>query len=94
MPRAREYRNNAERQAAYRARHRDREPPLQALLAAQARSLHRYRQDAVRSGRSSWPTELLGKREDETMHHQIVHLRAHAQGEVEPSRKEGTAPVR
>ena len=40
MPREREYENAAARQAAYRARHRAAELPLQGYLAALARTLH------------------------------------------------------
>ena len=81
MPQAREYANNAERQAAYRARHRDREPPRQAMLASQARALQGRLGDAVRAGRSPWPGELLGARADETMHNLVRYLRAHAERE-------------
>lgn len=82
MPRAREYANNAERQAAYRARHRDREPPRQAVLASQARSLHGWLGDAVRAGLSPWPGELLGARADETMRNLVRYLRAHVEGDA------------
>ena len=81
MPQAREYANNAERQAAYRARHRDREPPRQAVLATQARALHGWLGDAVRAGCSPWPRDLLGARADETMRNLVRYLRAHAEGE-------------
>src|SRR5258707_538187 len=47
MPRQREYQNAAERQAAYRARHRAEEPPLQSYLAGLARTLHGELRDAV-----------------------------------------------
>jgi hypothetical protein len=93
MPRTREYQNNAERQEAYRARHRDRESPRQGQLAAQARTLHAELRAAVRLGRSPWPAELLGGREDETMHNLIVYLRAHAEREAPTSSKEGSLPV-
>jgi hypothetical protein len=83
MPRQREYANNAERQAAYRARHRDREPPTQATLAAYARSLHGWLREAVRAGHSPWPEGLLGAKADETMHNLIRYLRAHAEGDGE-----------
>ncbi len=83
MPRPREYKSNAERQEAYRARHRDRELPTQGALAASARSLHWRLHEAVRAGRSPWPGELLGKREDETMRNLIRYLRAHVEGDAE-----------
>ena len=47
MPREREYENAAARQAAYRARHRAAEPPLQSYLAGLARTLHGELRDAV-----------------------------------------------
>lgn len=83
MPRAREYKSNAERQEAYRARRRDRELPTQGALASAARTLHWRLQEAVRAGRSPWPRELLGKREDETLHNLIVYLRSHTEGDTE-----------
>ena len=83
MPRPREYKSNAERQEAYRARHRDRELPTQATVAAYARSLHGWLGDAVRAGRSPWPKELLGARADETMHNLIRYLRSHVESDAE-----------
>ncbi len=82
MPRAREYKNNAERQEAYRARHRDRELPTQGELASAARTLHWYLQEAVRAGCSPWPGELLGKWEDETMRNLIGYLRSHVESDA------------
>src|ERR1051326_668148 len=67
----REYRTKAARQAAYRDRHRDQEPPLQSYLAALARTLHRVLADAVRDGESRLPVELLGRRADETLRRMI-----------------------
>ena len=83
MPRPREYTSNAERQEAYRARHRGRELPTQASLASYARSLHGWLHQAVRAGRSPWPQDLLGARADETMHNLIRYLRAHTEGDTE-----------
>ena len=79
MPTPKEYASNAERQAAYRARHRDGEPPRQAYVAALVRTLHGELYDAVRAGCSPWPAELLGKREVETLTNLIHYLRAHIQ---------------
>jgi hypothetical protein len=76
MPGERIYRSNAERQAAYRARHREREGPRQGELAALARSLHGTLREAVWQGESRLPEELLGKRADETLRRLIRHLRA------------------
>jgi hypothetical protein len=76
MPGERIYRSNAERQAAYRARHRDREGPRQGELAALARSLHGTLGEAVGQGESRLLEEMLGKRADETLRRLIRHLRA------------------
>jgi hypothetical protein len=76
MPGERLYKNNAERQAAYRARHREREPPRQGELAALARTLHGRLGDAVRRGESRLPAELLGGSADETLRQMIRYLKA------------------
>ena len=78
MPQAKQYATNAERQAAYRARHREREPVRQGLLASLARTLHGTLAEAVREERSRLPPELLGRREDETLQKLIRYLRAEA----------------
>jgi len=83
MPRTRGYASNAERQAAYRARHADREPPRQGYLASQARTLHLVLGDAVRAGRSPWPEDLLGTRADDTLHRLICYVRSHWEGDCE-----------
>jgi hypothetical protein len=75
MPRERLYRNGAERQAAYRARHREREPPLSGELAGLSRSLHGWLAAAVRRGVSPWPAELYHRRSDETMRNLVRYLR-------------------
>jgi len=67
--------NNAERQAAYRARHRDREPARRSVLAMHAETLHCWLRRAVQEGRTPWPAELLGARADETMHNLVRYLR-------------------
>ena len=74
MPQVKRYTTNAERQAAYRARHRERAPVRQGLLAALARSLHGTLAEAVREGRSRLPPELLGQRPDETLQKLIHYL--------------------
>jgi hypothetical protein len=76
MPREREYKNAAERQAAYRARHRAEEPPLQSYLAGLARTLHGELRDAVASGRSPIPAALVVRRADDTLRNLIRYLRA------------------
>jgi hypothetical protein len=74
MPPERQYRSNAERQAAYRARHRERQPPRQELLAALARSLHGTLTLAVQQGHSKLPAELVGRRADQTLQNLIRYL--------------------
>lgn len=76
MPREKQYASNAERQAAYRARHRDRELPTQGLLAALSRSLHGTLERAVAQGVSPLPPELLGGRADRTLQNLIRYLGA------------------
>lgn len=76
MPQEKQYASNAERQAAYRARHWERELPTQGLLAALARSLHGTLVRAVAQGVSPLPAELLGRRADRTLQNLIRYLRA------------------
>jgi hypothetical protein len=76
MPREREYENAAARQAAYRARHRAEEPPLQSYLAGLARTLHGELRDAVAAGRSPIPPALVVRRADDTLRNLIRYLRA------------------
>lgn len=89
MPRPKEYANNAERQAAYRARHRDRELPTQSYLAALARSLHGELARAVQAGCCPWRSDLLCRREDDTLRKLIRYLRAHTE-EAERRTREGS----
>jgi hypothetical protein len=81
MPREREYKNAAERQAAYRARHRAEEPPLQSYLAGLARTLHGELRDAVAAGRSPIPAALVVRRADDTLRNLIRYLRAAREAE-------------
>jgi hypothetical protein len=81
MPREREYKNAAARQAAYRARHRAEEPPLQGHLAALAHTLHGELEAAVASGRSPVPAALVVPRADDTLRHVIRYLRAAREAE-------------
>jgi hypothetical protein len=84
MPPMKIHASNAERQAAYRARHREREPVRQGLLAGLARSLHGTLAETVREGRSRLPPELLGRRADETLQKLIRYLQAE---EKEPTQR-------
>jgi hypothetical protein len=81
MPRAREYETAAARQAAYRARHRAEELPLQGYLAALARTLHGELVTAVASGRSPVPAALVVGRADDTLRNLIRYLRAAREAE-------------
>jgi hypothetical protein len=74
MPRPRLYKNQAERQAAYRARHPERRPPRQDRLAGLARSLHFVLAEAVHKQRCPLPDQLLGARPDETLCNMIRYL--------------------
>jgi hypothetical protein len=76
MPSERQYESNAERQAAYRARHREQQPPRQALLAALAQSLHGTLAQAVHQGQNKLTPELLGRRADQTLQNLIHYLHA------------------
>ena len=74
MPVERKYRNNAERQAAYRDRHPEKRPPSEAELAMLARSLHVVFAEAVEAGTSPLPSPLIGDRADETLRNLIGFL--------------------
>lgn len=82
MPPERQYATNAERQAAYRARHREREPPRQELLAALARTLHGTLARAVHQGVSPLPPELVGPRADRTLQNLIRYVGAQLREEA------------
>ena len=85
MPRPRMYKDNAEKQAAYRERHAERLPVRDSLLAAQARSLHGALSEAVRAKTSVLPPQLLGRRADQTLANLIHYLRSAALPTQEPS---------
>jgi hypothetical protein len=89
MPRERQYENAAARQAAYRARHRAEEPPLQGYLAGLARTLHGELQAAVAAGRSPVPTQLVVRRADDTLRNVIRYLRAAREAEEAAAGKKG-----
>jgi hypothetical protein len=67
MARARRYPNNAEKQAAYRARWVDRHGVPQRLLANLGQELHGRLRQAVEAGTNRVPAAVLGKRADETL---------------------------
>jgi hypothetical protein len=74
LPVERKYRSNAERQAAYRARHPGKRPPTEAELAILARSLHVLLADAAEAGTSPLPEGLVGDRADQTLRNLIRYL--------------------
>ena len=74
MARERLYRNNAEKQAAYRARQRRQQRAPQALLASLAEELHGRLRQALEAGTSRAPAVVLGQRADETLTNLIGYL--------------------
>jgi hypothetical protein len=85
MARERLYRNNAERQAAYRARHAPQQPVPQRLLAGLGEELHGRLRQAIAAGTSRVPAPVLGRRADETLINLIRYLtRGLLSGEAEP----------
>jgi hypothetical protein len=88
MPVPKQYQTNAERQAAYRARHPERKPPREDRLAWLARSLHLVLKEAVQQPDCPLPTELLGERPDETLQNLIRHLDPHPDPVRYPKKEE------
>jgi len=74
LPVERQYRSNAERQAAYRDRHPEKRPPTEAELATLARSLHVVFVEAVEAGTSPLSDDLIGDRADQTLRNLIRFL--------------------
>lgn len=67
MARERVHRNNAAKQAAYRARSADRQSVPQARLAILGQELHGRLRQAISAGANQVPPAVLGKRADETL---------------------------
>ncbi len=85
MPRSKAYETNAQRQAAYRARHPEQQPPREDYLAALGRSLHSELESAVEDQQSILPEYLLGERADETLRNLIRYIRLHTdRGKADP----------
>ena len=82
MGRERVYRNNAERQAAYRERYAHREPVAQRRLANLSQELHGLLWNAVRDGTNYVPAAVLGKRADDT----LIHLMGYVTRGAVPNR--------
>jgi hypothetical protein len=89
MARQRLYRNNAEKQAAYRARHADRQPVPQARLASLGQELHGRLRQAIDAGTNRVPAALLGKRADET----LINLIRYTTRGLLPGEKEEPPPA-
>ncbi len=73
MPTPKQYRTNAERQAAYRQRHPDKKPPREDELAMLARSLHVVFEEALQQPGCVLPAHLLGQRADQTLRN-LIHF--------------------
>ena len=67
MARERVHRNNAAKQAAYRARYAYREPVRQARMAILGQELHGLFRQAVEAGTNHVPAAVLGQRPDDTL---------------------------
>ena len=74
MARARLYRNNAEKQAAYRARHAQRQGAPRQLLASLGQELHGLLREAVAAGTNRVPAAVLGPRADVTLMNLIDYV--------------------
>jgi len=85
MPRPKEYQSNAQRQAAYRERHSEKQPPREDTLAMLGRSLHAELETAVEANQSVLPPELLGERADATLRNLIRYIRRNTdRGKADP----------
>ena len=85
MPRSKAYVTNAERQAAYRARHPEQQPLREDNLASLGRSVHAALESAVEDQQSILPCSLLGERADETLRNLIRYIRVHTdRGKADP----------
>ena len=90
MARERVHRNNAAKQAAYRARYADREPVRQARMAIPGQELHGLLRQAVEAGTNHVPAAVLGKRADDTLINLMSYVtRGALPGEGKPKRLEG-----
>jgi hypothetical protein len=74
MARERIYRNNAAKQAAYRARSAPPQPVRQALLASIGQELHGGLRQAIEAGTNRVPAAVLGKRADDTLINLMAYI--------------------
>jgi len=90
MARERVHRNNAAKQAAYRARYADREPVRQARMAILGQELHGLFRQAIEAGTNHVPAAVLGQRADETLINLMGYVtRGALPGKPTKSRPEG-----
>lgn len=90
MARERVHRNNAAKQAAYRARDADRQPVRQARMAILGQELHGLLRQAVEAGTNHVPAVVLGKRADDTLINLMGYVtRGAVPGPPTKSRPEG-----
>jgi hypothetical protein len=90
MARERVYRNNAAKQAAYRARSADREPVRQARMAILGQELHGRLRQAIEEGTNHVPAAVLGRRADDTLINLMSYVtRGALPGGPKKSRSEG-----
>lgn len=75
MARERVYGSNAQRQAAYRARHQQGERPTQRQMAQLGQELHARLREAIATGEAVVPSAVLGKRADETLINLMRYVR-------------------
>ena len=74
MARERIHRNNAAKQAAYRARHAERQSVPQARLAIIGQELHGRLRQAIEAGTNRVPAAVLGKKADETLVNLMAYI--------------------
>lgn len=85
MASSKQYQSNAQRQAAYRARHLASKPPRDWELALLARNLHYMLAEAIEAGTTDLPADVVGLHAGETLRRLIHYLDPHP----DPVRYEG-----
>ena len=77
MAAQKQYDSSAQRQAAYRLRHRASKPSTDSELALLARSLHCVVSDAAEAGASVVPASVAGENAAQTLRRLIHYLDPH-----------------
>lgn len=85
MASSKQYQSNAQRQAAYRARHLASKPPRDWELALLARNLHYMLAEAIEAGTTDLPADVVGLHAGETLRRLLHYLDPHP----DPVRYEG-----